>query len=120
MITLHSLCLLFVSFPFTLVSSAALGKSRHEAPNQRSVSVSNLSGRRVDVFWINDSQTPVTYVSNSDKQEGYPYGGETAMLSYVGHKFEIREMPRKATGMCDQEECAKGYFEVNDQEKQGR
>jgi hypothetical protein len=123
MLQLHSLVLLlFVSFPppYALVSSAALGKSRHENPTQRSVFVRNLSGRRFDIFWINNFSSPVTYVSNSEKEEGYPFGGETAMLSYVGHEFEVREMPRKSTGTCHQEECAKAYFKVNDQENQGK
>jgi hypothetical protein len=127
MIALYNNSLLLLSvvlFPSSfvvLVSSAALGKSRHEAPNQRSVFVRNQSGRRVDIFWINNFKSPTTYSTNSENGEGYPYGGETAMLSYVGHEFEIREMPRKSTGTCDVEDaCAKAYFKVNDQEKQGK
>jgi hypothetical protein len=102
------------------VSSAVLGRPRHETPSQRPITIRNQSGRRFDVFWINTFTDPVSYVSNSVENEGYPYGGDAVFLSYIGHEFEVREMPSKKTKSCRLKECAKAYFKVNDQEFQGR
>jgi hypothetical protein len=116
------LLLLLLSAP-SLVSSAALGKYRHEVPNQRSIMFKNHSGRRVDVLWINVFEEPdedgkQLLVSNSDKGEGYAYGSEQGITSYIGHEFEVQEMPAKSTGKCLGDECRTGYFKVNDEEDQ--
>lgn len=101
--------------------SAALGMERREAPNQRNVLVFNKSGRRVDIFWINRAVEPNEFRSNSENGEGYPYGASQGINSYIGHEFEIREMPSKKTGQCQiPNDCKKGYFKVNDQEGQSK
>jgi len=101
------------------VHSAALGIDRRESPNQRNVVLHNKSGRRVDLFWINRSVDPIEFRSNSENGEGYPYGASQGITSYIGHEFEIREMPSKRTGECRiPGDCSTGYFQVNDQEGQ--
>jgi hypothetical protein len=117
-------CLLLLLTP-PLVSSAVLGKQRHDMPNQRFIMVKNLSGRRVDVFWINTLEPrgpdgKYELRSNSENGQGYPYGGDTALQSYIGHEFEIQEMPAKSSGKClHEDQCRTGYFKVNDEEDQG-
>lgn len=101
------------------VNAAALGKERRETPNQRTIQLHNQSGRRVDVLWINRSVQPNTFISNSESGEGYPYGAQQGINSYIGHEFEVREMPSKKTGECRiPGDCKKGYFQVNEQEGQ--
>ncbi len=103
----------------TSVNSAALGMERREAPNQRNILLLNRSGRRIDIFWINRSVDPIEFRSNSENGEGYPFGASQGINSYIGHEFEIREMPSKKTGECQiPGDCQKGYFQVNDQEGQ--
>lgn len=101
-----------------LVESAILGLERRENPNSRHVDVLNQSGRRFDIFWINRRTNPVSYHPNSENGEGYPYGATAGIASYVGHEFEIREMPSKKTGTCLFDKCRTSYFQVNDRQKQ--
>lgn len=100
-----------------VVDGAMLGRTRHVVPNQRSISFRNWSGRRVDVEWVNVNAKPETYHSQNGG-EGYPYGGETFILSYIGHTFQVKEMPAKKTGRCLYDECRTVRFTVNDQENQ--
>lgn len=105
----------------TTTHAAVLGMSRRGSPNARKFSFFNRSGRRVDIFWINRSTNPVSFVTNSDRGEGYPFGGSTGVDSYIGHEFEIREMPSKKTGECKiPGNCQKAHFKVNDREGQSR
>ncbi|KAG7359632.1 hypothetical protein IV203_034730 [Nitzschia inconspicua] len=100
------------------VQGAILGRSQKSAnENQRSFHFHNKSGRRVDVLWVNVHKTPNEFVSQNGG-EGYPFGGDTSVLSYIGHEFEILEMPSKKTKKCLFEECRKARFTVNDQENQ--
>lgn len=101
-----------------LVQSAALGRARRENPNQRNILFVNKSGRRVDVLWINRATDPVTYRTNSENGEGYPYGASQGINSYLSHEFQVREMPSKKSGKCLSDECRTAYFQVNDQEGQ--
>jgi hypothetical protein len=105
---MYQLCcmLMYVACPTCYVRSAALGRTRHERPTQRSVLFRNNSGRRVDVLWVNNFKQPTEFVSQNNN-EGYPYGGDTNFLSYIGHEFEVRELPSKKTGSCKFDECRK-------------
>ena len=103
------------------ISGAVLGMTRRVSPNARKMIFVNRSGRRIDVFWVNRSTNPVSYVSNSEKGEGFPYGATQAIDSYIGHEFEIREMPSRITGQCKiPENCQTALVQVNDQEGQSR
>mmetsp|Transcript_14441 Transcript_14441/g.22703 ORF Transcript_14441/g.22703 Transcript_14441/m.22703 type:complete len:506 (-) Transcript_14441:64-1581(-) len=114
--------LLLVSLSFSFfpcpVSSAILGMTRRESESQRYVHIFNDGGRRVDVLWINRFVKPTEYVSQTEKQEGIPYGGETSIKTYVGHSFQIREMPGKKSGKCVKEYCRTLEFTVMDSEGQ--
>jgi hypothetical protein len=95
-----------------------LGRVRRDLETQRSIFFQNNSGRRVDVMWVNVHANPETFHSQNGG-EGYAYGGDTHILSYVGHTFEVRELPSKKTGKCRyDDECQKARFTVNDQENQ--
>ena len=75
----------------------------------------------MDLFWINRAANPIEFRSNSENGEGYPYGASQGLTSYIGHEFEIREMPSKKTGECRiPGDCKTGYFQVNDQEGQSK
>ena len=107
-----------------LAWSAALGKKRHDTPEQRVVMIYNQSGRRIDALWVNIMEKPsgpsqdYPRLSHSEGV-GIPVGGESALSSYIGHEFDIVELPQKSTGKCLYSKCRKGYFKVNAGEDQG-
>ena len=47
-------------------------------------------------------------------------GGDFSLNSYVGHEFEVREMPSSRTGLCVSEDqtCRNGFFVVSENEEQ--
>lgn len=114
----------YLSFSCLFHASAHIfGQSgRHENPSQRSVTVQNESGRKVDIFWVNNlkPRVPETFVSQSEEDDGYSYGADAGIISYVGHTFEIRELPGKISGRCVEETCWKGRFVVNNEEDQSK
>lgn len=107
------------SIPLTLVEGAALGRKRRTAETARGISFLNLSGRRVDLLWVNTNSNPVTYSSHSD-DEGFPHGGGIDVNSFAGHKFELREIPGRRSKKCVDEPCWKSSFVVNNQEDQSK
>jgi hypothetical protein len=53
--------------------------------------------------------------------EGIVNGAEFPLNSYVGHEFEIREMPDKKTGECNKSEdqtCRRTFFAVSENDEQ--
>jgi hypothetical protein len=118
------LCILSICLALIIgVQAAALGKERKENPSARLIDIRNESGRRFDVLWIDSIRLPPpgqpkARISNNEG-EGYPYGGQANINSYVGHEFEIQEMPSKKTNECMYAECRKATFVVNNEEDQG-
>eukprot|EP00980_Cylindrotheca_fusiformis_P027441 scaffold20461_cov117-Cylindrotheca_fusiformis.AAC.4 len=118
---MRSVILIFLLLSFLFANGHIFGqKGRNTNPSQRSVKVKNESGRKIDVFWVNNLKrgVPETFVSQSEDGDGYSYGADAGILSYVGHMFEIREMPGKKSGKCLEETCWKGRFVVNDEKEQ--
>ena len=101
------------------VHGAGLGRRRRTSEASRGVSFMNLSGRRVDLLWVNTKTDPVTYASHSD-DEGFAYGAGIDVNSYNGHKFELREIPGKRSKKCLTDTCWKSSFVVNNQEDQSK
>jgi hypothetical protein len=76
--------------------------------------VINRSGVTIDVFWIH-SVTGVLSESQT-KGEGIVFGSETGISSYVGHAFEVQEMPKipnSTTCRKGNLACRKAYFACN-------
>lgn len=114
-LVLGSILLLFAD----RVDAATFGRQgRRRMANQRSFLIRNQSGRRADILWVDTSKEPHEFVSQSTDDDGYLYGSDTSISSYIGHEFEIRELPSKKTGRCVYDECRKARFKVNDQENQ--
>ncbi|CAJ1956563.1 unnamed protein product [Cylindrotheca closterium] len=112
---------LLLSIAFTPSSNAhILGQTRRlETVSQRSVEVINKSGRRVDVFWVNTANPKQEeFVSQSENADGVAYGAAASINSYVGHTFEVREMPGKNSGKCLRDPCWKARFTVSTEHEQ--
>ncbi|KAL3773810.1 hypothetical protein ACHAW5_004103 [Stephanodiscus triporus] len=70
----------------------------------------NESGRRVEVHWINPDDGSFVLQSTPDILNG----ASLNLNSYVGHNFEVRELPGKKTGVCAGEDqtCRVDRFTV--------
>lgn len=114
---------LLLTFLFLCMDTAtvkAVGTARNRRknghPHSRSVRVMNKSGLRIDVFWIHPTTRELA--PSHTEGEGIMFGGESGISSYVGHEFEVVELPNKKTKKCAQKECRKTHFTVNTNEDQ--
>ena len=82
----------------------------------RSFSIINESGRRIEVHWIHPETNEMVLQSTPDILAGASF----ALNSFVGHSFQIRELPGKKTGVCEGEGqvCRIGTFTVNENRDQ--
>jgi hypothetical protein len=111
-------------FAFVLLTvdmgALAVGTTRSRRkngnPQSRSVRVMNQAGVPIDIFWIH----PVTneLAPSHTSGEGVRFGGETGISSYIGHTFEVQELPSLKTKKCQGKLCRKAYFTVNTNEDQ--
>eukprot|EP00584_Thalassiosira_punctigera_P011839 CAMPEP_0172548106 /NCGR_PEP_ID=MMETSP1067-20121228/17488_1 /TAXON_ID=265564 ORGANISM="Thalassiosira punctigera, Strain Tpunct2005C2" /NCGR_SAMPLE_ID=MMETSP1067 /ASSEMBLY_ACC=CAM_ASM_000444 /LENGTH=440 /DNA_ID=CAMNT_0013335293 /DNA_START=289 /DNA_END=1611 /DNA_ORIENTATION=+ len=77
----------------------------------RSIQIMNESGRRVDIHWIHPDTGEMVLQSDPDVLNG----ASMDLNSYVGHTFQVRELPAKKTGVCagEDEICRIDHFTVN-------
>ena len=102
------------------VTVNAVGTARNRRkngnPQSRSVRVMNKSVARIDIFWIHPTTRELA--PSHTEGDGVMYGGETGISSYIGHEFEIVELPSKKKKKCLYKECRKTHFTVNTKEEQ--
>jgi len=79
--------------------------------------VKNESGAKIDFFWIDPS---TKQLAPSTTDGGVIAGSESSISSYIGHSFEVQELPKKKTNACVYEECRKAYFTVTSNEDQSK
>lgn len=104
-------------------AGAVMGKIRsgNSNPNSRSLNIENQSGRKVDLYWVNMFEKPEKFVPQfveDGVSVGCSYGADKSISSYVGHTFEIRELPSKKTEACIFDECRKVRYTVRDRQEQ--
>jgi hypothetical protein len=77
----------------------------------RTITIMNESGRRVEIYWISPDDGELVLQSDPE----IPDGTSLELNSFVGHSFEVRELPGKKSGVCDGEgqTCRVDYFTVN-------
>jgi hypothetical protein len=98
-------------FGFVVVDAAGTDSK------SRSISIMNESGRRVEVHWINPDNGSMVLQSTPDILNG----ASMSLNSFVGHNFEVRELPAKKTGVCggEDETCRVDHFTVKATQDQG-
>ncbi len=79
--------------------------------------IKNESGRRVEIYWIDPDDGEAVMQSDPEILDGTSLD----LNSFVGHNFEVRELPAKKTGVCGGEDdtCRVDYFTVNPNNDQG-
>jgi len=116
---------------------AGARRKRHANPLSRNIIIRNESRSKIDAFWIHP-ETRELAPSNFVEDGGLVYGSDGALQSYVGHSFEVVELPpepknKKNKVAADGDEegrnppkprkcrkgmCRKAYFTVNENEDQ--
>jgi hypothetical protein len=90
-----------------------------QASNSRNLLLINEAGVSAEVHWIDSKSRNSVLLSD---EGGIRDGGQMPLNSFVGHEFEIREMPSPQSGQCDNEDkvCRTVHFIVTDSEDQGK
>jgi len=112
---MRSLLIIFFALPllFFLVTPTT-----HADDTSRSITIMNESGRRAAIYWINPDDGELLLQSDPDILHGASFD----LDSYVGHNFEVRELPKKSTNECSAGEakaCGVDYFTVTENHDQG-
>lgn len=100
-----------------LIPSCESSRIRNnDNPTGRDIQIVNKSEVKVDIFWINPSSGEL--VKSVDT--GILKGTDSVINSYIGHKFEVHELPRKTTKLCrgENNECRKASFVVTNSDDQ--
>jgi len=101
------LLLLLPSLPTQLIAA--------QRPDESSIQITNDSGNRIEVHWVH----PDTGETVLQAPEVLP-GTGFSLNSFVGHSFQVRELPTGETEVCggEEETCRVNYFTVNDNQDQ--
>lgn len=85
--------------------------------DSRNIQLINDSGFKIEVYWINRWKNDELVINT---EEGVMNGASTGINSFVGHEFQIVEVPSKKTGKCREEECKTATFQVNANDGQSK
>ena len=82
----------------------------------RSIKILNESGSRVEVYWIHPQTREGTLMSSPNVMHGASF----PLNSFVGHEFELRELPSATSGECKSEDkvCHTASFAVSENDDQ--
>jgi hypothetical protein len=106
----------WIPFVLTIFGSCASLTSAQSL----NIDVFNSANVGCDLYWINQStkeRSPITV-----EGKGILPGKNMNVRTYVGHEFEVREIPSKITNSCNNEDqvCRSATFVVTNQEPQGK
>lgn len=109
----HFLTVAFVAS--MLVSLVAAGPPTTKNTS-RGIKIVNYSGSKVELYWVH----PDTREGSLMSDPNIVNGADFALNSFIGHEFEVRELPSSRTGMCKSEDqtCRNGFFAVSENEDQ--
>mmetsp|Transcript_6042 Transcript_6042/g.10557 ORF Transcript_6042/g.10557 Transcript_6042/m.10557 type:complete len:460 (-) Transcript_6042:52-1431(-) len=82
----------------------------------RSVRIMNDSGVRVEVYWVHPTTQETSLLSTPHIFDGATF----PLNTYVGHNFQLREVPSEDTGVCESEDetCHIATFTVSGNDDQ--
>jgi hypothetical protein len=83
-------------------------------PVDRAIRLLNESGSKLEVYWVN-SQTGDRVLMSTPVVHS---GAVMPLNSFVGHEFEIHEVPSTKTGECKDQTCHSGSFVVSENDDQ--
>lgn len=81
----------------------------------RDLMILNQSGKKVAIYWVHPYTRELSLMSNPHVIPG----AEFPLNSFVGHEFEMHELPSSKTGTCGPNNvCQKGLFAVSENAEQ--
>lgn len=100
-----------LAFALMMATANATGRS-----NERTLAVQNRSGGKIEVHWVHSVTGELSRVSNP-----HVFSGAAMPLNtYIGHEFEIKEVPSAVTGLCKSPDqvCRTARFKVTENDNQ--
>jgi pyrimidine deaminase RibD-like protein len=97
----------------TVVAASAQATNR---ATSRGIKIVNESGSKVELYWLH----PQTGEGSRMSDPSILHGTSFPLDSFVGHEFEVRELPLISTGVCksDDQTCRTGIFAVSGNDDQ--
>ena len=98
--------LLLLKLNTIVIVEAKKGKTETSPSNKNFIQkkviidVLNKSKKSLDVFWMNPENGMLVAETNSNKKGQFLHNNNLSLNSYIGHKFEVRELPSVQTGEC--------------------
>lgn len=85
---------------------------------ERPIKILNESGSKVEIYWIHPQTGALSIMSTPNVLNGASFN----LNSFIGHEFEIRELPSSKTGYCNGEEktCRTNYMAVTENSEQSK
>ena len=101
-----------------IIGILALGVASVSGGVSRAIQILNESGGKVQLFWIHPQTSERSLMSDPAIFNGASF----PLNSFVGHAFEVREVPSPSTGKCSRapdQKCRSAFFEVSAGDEQG-
>lgn len=85
---------------------------------ERPIKILNESGSKVEIYWVHPQTGALSIMSTPNVLNGASFN----LNSFIGHEFEIRELPSSKTGTCKGEEqtCRTNYLAVTENSEQSK
>jgi len=99
----------FALVSVTMFSLISAGPATTKS-TERSLNIVNNSGVHVALYWVHPDTREGSLMS-----EKIPNGGSFSVNSFIGHEFELRQLPSARTGVCKSEDqtCGTSFFTVS-------
>lgn len=99
-----------------LATVAAVGYAARA--KNRSIHMLNDSGSKIEVYWVN----PETAERHLMSKSPVLFGATFPLNTFVGHEFELRELPSVKTGVCKSPDqtCRQASFVISENDDQGK
>lgn len=99
-----------------LLTTAAIVGYAARSPN-RSIQMLNDSGSRIEVYWVHPDTAERRLMSTNPVL----FGATFPLQTFVGHEFEMRELPSENTGVCKSADqtCRQASFVISENDDQG-
>lgn len=106
----------FWQYRHQLIAFVLVSLTTVMASTERGIKIINYSGSRAELYWIHPETREGSLMSDPHIMNGADF----PLNSYIGHEFELREVPSKSTGQCKSEDqtCRDAFFVVSENEDQ--
>ena len=105
-------------FWLTTAAVVSAGAPATTKATSRPIKILNQSGSRLEIHWVHPETRERVLMSTPHVMNGADF----PLNSYIGHEFEIRQLPNTKTGECDTEDqvCLSKIFAVSENDDQSR